>query len=101
MLETKRCFLDTVHKSDYKNIKELYVNAAVRKYLGGPREEESMKAVIKDMLSPRENRWYWIIRIERTKMVIGLVLLDPNDVNQEVIRYAFHELKDSKLIVVT
>ncbi|WP_282023897.1 hypothetical protein [Bacillus cereus] len=42
MLETKRCFLDIVHKSDYENIKELYVNAAVRKYLGGPREEESM-----------------------------------------------------------
>ncbi|MBE7102295.1 GNAT family N-acetyltransferase [Bacillus cereus] len=124
MLETKRCLLDTVHELDYENIRELYLNEEVRKYLGGPREEESIRDVLNDMLSPEENCWYWIVKEKKTKTFIGVVSLDPNDVKQEievsyqflpmfwrvgyaaevvqeVIRYAFHELQLSKVIAVT
>ncbi|MGH1283566.1 GNAT family N-acetyltransferase [Bacillus toyonensis] len=124
MLETKRCLLNTVHELDYENIKELYLNKEVRKYLGGTRKAEAIRGGFNDMLSPEENCWYWIVREKKTKIFIGVVSLDPNDVNQEievsyqflpmfwrvgyatevaqeVIRYAFHELQLSKVIAVT
>ncbi|QWH19472.1 N-acetyltransferase [Bacillus mycoides] len=124
MLETKRCLLDIVHESDYGNIKELYLNEEVRKYLGGPREEESIRGVLNDMLHLEENCWYWIVKEKKTKAFLGVVSLDPNDVNQdievsyqflpifwrvgyatevvqEVLRYGFHELHLSKVIAVT
>ncbi|PFN27317.1 GNAT family N-acetyltransferase [Bacillus cereus] len=124
MLETKRCLVGAVHESDYESIKELYLNVEVRKYLGGPRKEETIRGVFNDMLSPEENCWYWIVREKKTKTFIGVVSLDPNDVHQEievsyqflpmywrvgyatevaqeVIRYAFHELQLSKVIAVT
>ncbi|MED0983888.1 GNAT family N-acetyltransferase [Bacillus paramycoides] len=124
MFETKRCLLDTVHESDYESIKELYLNAEVRKYLGGPRKAETIRGVFNEMLSPEENCWYWIVREKKTKTFVGVVSLDPNDVNQEievsyqflpmfwrvgyatevvqeVIGYAFHELQLSKVIAVT
>ncbi|MGN4424205.1 GNAT family N-acetyltransferase [Bacillus cereus group sp. MYBK30-1] len=124
MFETKRCLLDTVHESDYESIKELYLNAEVRKYLGGPRKAETIRGVFNEMLYPEENCWYWIVREKKTKTFIGVVSLDPNDVNQEievsyqflpmfwrvgyatevvqeVIGYAFHELQLSKVIAVT
>lgn len=124
LFETKRCLLDTVHESDYESIKELYLNAEVRKYLGGPREAETIRGVFNEMLSSEENCWYWIVREKKTKTFIGVVSLDPNDVNQEievsyqflpmfwrvgyatevvqeVIGYAFHELQLSKVLAVT
>ncbi|MFL0490192.1 MULTISPECIES: GNAT family N-acetyltransferase [Bacillus] len=124
MLETKRCLLDVVHESDYESIKELYLNVEVRKYLGGPRKEATLRDVVNDMLSPEESCWYWIVRDRKTKTFMGVVSLDPNDVNQdievsyqllpmywrvgyatevvqEVLRYAFHELQLPKVIAVT
>ncbi len=124
LLETKRCLLNTVHELDYESIKELYLNAEVRKYLGGPREEESIRDVVNDMLHPEENCWYWIVKEKETKAFLGVVSLDPNDVNkdievsyqflpmywgvgyatevvQAVIQYGFQDLHLSKVIAVT
>ncbi|MEY8348665.1 GNAT family N-acetyltransferase [Bacillus cereus] len=124
MIETQRCLLDEIHESDYENVKELYLNTEVRKYLGGPRKEETIREVLNDMLRPNENCWYWIVREKQTKEFMGIVSLDPhhigNDIEvsyqllpgwwgagyateavQEIINYAFDELKLSRVIAVT
>ncbi|WP_459499286.1 GNAT family N-acetyltransferase [Bacillus sp. C1] len=124
MLETKRCVLETVHESDYENIKALYLNIEVRKYLGGPRKVETIKAVLDDMLHPKENCWYWIVREKETKEFMGVVSLNPHHASQdievsyqffskfwgvgyaaeavqELINYGFRELYLSRVIAVT
>ncbi|HDR7325982.1 hypothetical protein BWGOE3_55050 [Bacillus mycoides] len=124
MIETKRCLLDKIHELDYENIKELYLNQKVRKYLGGPRKEETIEDILNDMLNPDENSWYWVVNSKQTNEFMGVVSLDPhhigNDIEvsyqflpqwwgsgyateavQEIIHYAFNELKLSKVIAVT
>nr|WP_235190013.1 GNAT family N-acetyltransferase [Bacillus gaemokensis] len=90
MIETKRCLLDKIHESDYKNIKELYVNKEVRKYLGGPRKEETIREVLNGMLNPNENCWYWIVRERQTKAFMGVVSLDPHHIGKDIeVSYQF------------
>ncbi|MEH7463482.1 GNAT family N-acetyltransferase [Bacillus thuringiensis] len=124
MIEIKRCLLNKVHESDYKNIKELYMNQEVRKYLGGPRKEETIKEVLNDMLNPSTNCWYWAVREKQTNEFIGIVSLDPHHIGNDIevsyqflpqwwrngyatevvkviINYAFSELKLTRVIAVT
>lgn len=124
LFETERCFMNTFQKSDYLDVKKLYVNQEVRKYLGGTRQEDSIELVLDDMLNSGSDSMYWVVREKHTDDFIGLVSLDPHhdgvyleisyqllpnwwgkgyasEVVQLLIHYALNELNLSKVIAET
>ena len=86
MFETERCSINPFQKSDCSDVKKLYANQEVRKFLGGIRPEESTNLVLEEMLDPNQNSFYWIIREKQTRNFIGLVSLAPHheDIYQEI-----------------
>ena len=60
MLETERCVISKFDKKDYSDVKKVFLNEEVRQYLGGIRNEESIKDVLSSMLQPSENAYYWV-----------------------------------------
>lgn len=78
MFETERCYLNAFQKSDYIDVKKLYVNQEVRKFLGGTRQENSINVVLDEMLHSSEDSFYWVVREKHTNQFIGLVSLDPH-----------------------
>ncbi|AYA78498.1 N-acetyltransferase [Bacillus sp. Y1] len=124
MFETERCFMNNLQKSDTMDVKKLYVNQKVRKYLGGTLQEHSIEQVLDDMLNAGTDSMYWVVREKHTEDFIGLVSLDPHhdgdyleisyqllpnwwgkgyasEVVQLLIHYALNELNLSKVIAET
>ncbi|KIL49106.1 GNAT family N-acetyltransferase [Jeotgalibacillus campisalis] len=124
MFETKRCIIKNVCTRDAGEIKALYMNKDVRKYLGGVLEEDAIQAVIERVFHSSETLFYWVVREKNTDRFMGTVCLDPhhegNDLELSyqflpkwwgkgyatealpfIINYAFDELKLSKLVSET
>ncbi|WP_035445414.1 GNAT family N-acetyltransferase [Atopococcus tabaci] len=78
MFETKRCSIHAFKESDSAEVKKLYLNHEVRKYLGGIRKEEAVEAVLDDMLHSSEDSYYWVVREKHTDYFIGLISIDPH-----------------------
>lgn len=123
-LETSRCILVTLQQSDYEDVKKIYTNHEVRRYLGGKIPEErtpdkfvdAVKHSYTDSLS-------WVVRLKDTYEFIGLVSLDKHidgekevsyefipdwwgqgyayEVIREVLVFAFNNLNLSKIIAET
>ncbi|WP_405098722.1 GNAT family N-acetyltransferase [Oceanobacillus sp. FSL H7-0719] len=124
MFETKRCFISTLQKSDCVDVRELFINQKVRKFLGGIRQKDSIKAVLDEMLHPGDDSFYWAVREKHTDQFIGLVSLNPHhdsiylevsyqflpnwwgkgyatEVIQLIIIFALNELSLSKVVAET
>ncbi|MBX0358570.1 GNAT family N-acetyltransferase [Halobacillus sp. Nhm2S1] len=113
-----------IQSMDYEEVKELYLNPVVRKYLGGPREEDCLDALFEGMQTSDVNALYLVVREKGTNHFIGFVSLDPyhdgdnielsyqflpvwwgkgygSEVVEEVVDYAFSELKLHKITAET
>ncbi|WP_285853671.1 GNAT family N-acetyltransferase [Oceanobacillus luteolus] len=124
MFVTERCYLRTFNHADITDVKNLFVNPDVRKYLGGIRDEASIGEVMQSMLAPSDTDFYWAVRERHTDSFIGLISLNPHhdglflevsyqlhptwwgkcygtEVVQPIIGYAFNELNQEKLIAET
>ena len=124
MLQTNRCILTKPQQQDYENVKSLYMNAEVRKYLGGPVEEQEFRTRIAAKLSSNTDSFYWIIRQASDKEFIGSVSLGlhhdginteisyqllpkwwgngyATEVLQGIIKYAFEDLGLAKVVAET
>lgn len=124
MFESERCLITIFQKSDNVNVKKLYMNSEVRKYLGGVREENSIKAGLEEILHPAADSYYWVVREKHSNDFIGLVSLDPHhdgeclevsyqflpkwwgkgfakEVVQVIIDYALYELHLPKVVAET
>lgn len=124
LFETERCLIHTLQRSDTMDVKKLYINQEVRKYLGGTREENSIEQVLEDMLNAGSDSMYWVVREKHTEDFIGLVSLDPHhdgyyqeisyqllpnwwgkgyasEAVQVLLNYALNELNLSKIIAET
>lgn len=125
LFETERCLIKSFQKSDYVDVKKLYVNEEVRKFLGGILQEDSIITVLDEMLNASDNSFYWVVREKHTNDFIGLVSLDqhhdgggnleisyqllPNwwgagyatEVVQEIISFAVNELNLQKVVAET
>lgn len=109
---------------DYDDVRSLYTNLEVRKFLGGIRDEKSIKAAMDDIFSPNENSFYWVVKEKRTDQFLGLVSLTPHhdgvyqeisyqllpswwgkgyatEVVQHIINYSLSELNLSELVAET
>ncbi|MGP4060671.1 GNAT family N-acetyltransferase [Halobacillus sp. H74] len=78
MLETNRCVVRKISNDDYDDVKEIYLNEEVRKYLGGTREIGSISTIIAQMVMPPDHSFYWKIKDKRTDSFVGLISLDPH-----------------------
>ncbi|RPF55482.1 GNAT family N-acetyltransferase [Aquisalibacillus elongatus] len=124
MFETERCFVNTFQKSDYDDVKKLFVNQEVRKFLGGIRQENSIKVELDEMHNSSVDSFYWVVREKQEENFIGLVSLDPyhddihleisyqflpywwgngyaTEVVQMIISFALNELNLSKVVAET
>ena len=124
MFETDRCYVNIFKNTDYADVKKVFLNHDVRKYLGGIRSEESTLEVLDRMLAPSDTNFYWVIREKQTDNFIGLVSLDPYhegaflevsyqllpswwgkgyamEVVQRIIEFAFNELYLEKVVAET
>jgi [ribosomal protein S5]-alanine N-acetyltransferase len=124
LFETERCLIKRFQKSDYVDVKKLYVNEEVRKFLGGIRQEDSIITVLDEMLNASDNSFYWVVREKHTNDFIGLVSLDPHhdgadleisyqllpnwwgagyatEVVKEIISFAVNELNLQKVVAET
>jgi [ribosomal protein S5]-alanine N-acetyltransferase len=124
LFETERCFIRSFQKSDMTDVKKLYLDQEVRKYLGGIREDVSIRVIIEEMLNPSDSSYYWVVREKRTEDFIGLLSLDPHhdgvyleisyqllpnwwgvgyatEVVQVIIHFALNELNLPKVVAET
>lgn len=123
-METERCILTNIIQEDYDDIKNLYLDENAREFLGGTIDEETYNLKFINMCKSMDDSFYLIARKKDNKEFIGLVTLDlhhdgvsteisyqflPNfwgcgyalEVVQEVINYAFNELRLEKLVAET
>lgn len=124
MIETNRCQLVELQEADYEDVKKLYSDLKVREFLGGPVSEEVYREKFKKMLISESFQIYWVIRQKDSSLFVGLISLDlhhdgvstevsyqllpewwgkgyATEAVKEVIRYAFEELRLTKLIAET
>lgn len=124
-METSRCRLVKLNENDFEDVKKIYRNEEVRKYLGGAIAEEHTSNKFLDALerSEKESK-AWVVRLKSNDDFIGLVSLDnhvdgedtevsyelmPNswgvgyatEVISQIIAFAFKDLSLSKLIAET
>lgn len=93
MIETNRCRLFKLQDSDYNDLKKLYTNHQVRKYLGGATDDEFLlKNKFEEVLenSSDASANYWVIRLIANNEFIGLVTLDNYHDGQNIeVSYQF------------
>ena len=73
LFETERCSINTLQKPDFDDVKQLFVNREVRKFLGGIREEDSIQVILESSLN---HAFCWVVREKHSGAFIGLVSLD-------------------------
>lgn len=124
MIETTRCRLSILQECDYEDVKKLYLDEKVRRFLGGTVNEQTYKKKFLDMYEANDDSLYWVIRHKVSNEIIGLVSLDlhhdgistevsyqllpkwwgcgyATEVVRKVIEYAFKHLGLSKVIAET
>ncbi|MEH7884346.1 GNAT family N-acetyltransferase [Bacillus sp. JJ1609] len=124
MLETERCKLLDLKHIDFIEIKKLYINHDVRKYLGGIVDEADLKKAAEFMLKNEGESHFWVVRERISNAFMGLVSLTPHhdgeytevsyqfmpswwgkgygrEVVGVVIKYGLKELHLSKIIAET
>lgn len=124
MLETNRCALLKLKKDNYEDVKSLYVDKNVRKYLGGTWKEESIKASFAKMNQTTKDSLYFVAREKYSNNFIGIISLDNHhdgistevsyqllpkwwgdgyatEVVKEIIKYAFNYLNLTEIVAET
>jgi ribosomal-protein-alanine N-acetyltransferase len=123
-LETDRCILSKLQQIDYEDVKKLYVNEKVRKYLGGIRDEVIIKESFYRVMKPIKGSYYWVIKEKHTNEFLGLFSLDTHhdgiskevsyqllpqwwgagfatEILKAIIDYAFNTLQITEIIAET
>jgi [ribosomal protein S5]-alanine N-acetyltransferase len=116
--------INTFRASDREEVKTVFENPEVRKYLGGVPTEASIEGTLNEMVNPAYTAYYWVVRGKFTNEFIGLVSLDPHhdsddlevsyqlvpkwwgagygtEVVKRVLQFAFDELKLPKVVAET
>jgi [ribosomal protein S5]-alanine N-acetyltransferase len=85
MIETISCKLIRIQDSDYEDLKRIYTNHQVRKYLGGVIGDENLlRSKFKEILMKSSVDYYWVIRSIIGNEFIGVVILDKHHDDQNI-----------------
>ncbi|RQW21383.1 N-acetyltransferase [Bacillus sp. C1-1] len=124
MIKTNRCLLSKLQEDDYEDVKLLYVDESVRKYLGGTLKEETIQVRFNEMNLSSKDSTYFVVRENDTNRFIGLISLDTHydgvstevsyqllpkwwgegyatEIVKEIIYYAFHKLNLTEIVAET
>lgn len=124
MLRTDRCILVEPQQQDYENLRDLNTDAEVRRYLGGPADEQVFRSGFEARLNSGATPLYWVIRQASDDEFIGSLSLGTHhdgtstevsyqllpkwwgqgygtEVVQRIIRYAFEDLGLTKVLAET
>nr|WP_207751287.1 GNAT family N-acetyltransferase [Anaeromonas frigoriresistens] len=116
--------LTEVQNSDYEEVRKLYFDEKVRKFLGGIVSNERYNSSFYNMITSDKNSFYWVVRLKNNSEFIGLVSLDKHhdgfsteisyqfmpqywgygyaeEVIKRIINYAFDELNIKELVAET
>lgn len=123
-LETDRWLLMEIQMTDYEDIKKLYMDEKVRKYLGGTVNEDRYKKSFLAMMKGEAGDCYWTVRDKESNDFIALVSIDTHhdgvskeisyqfvpeywgkgygrEVIGRILDYCFGELKLSRVVAET
>ena len=88
MIKTVRCELSTFKNCDRDLMMRLYMDAQVRRFLGGVIDEKTIGYKFLAMLKPNPEEHYWVIRAKDSSSLkeIGIVSLTQhhNNIDTEV-----------------
>lgn len=86
LFETMRSKINVLQQSDYIDVERIYENEKVREFLGGIRQEDSIRVIFEEMLNANRESFYWVVREKQSDSFIGLVSLDLHheEVYQEI-----------------
>ncbi len=73
MIKTKRCVLKRLTEDDRGNIKRLYQNIRVRKYLGGIVNDAEFFKRFQTMYGSEAD--YFVVKLQNTEQFVGLISL--------------------------
>lgn len=78
MLETARCFIRKVSKNDELEIKKLYQDALVWRFLGGKRSVVQTEESIIGMFTPTLNYFYFSVFEKEKERFLGVISITPH-----------------------
>jgi len=76
MIETNRCKLLKIANEDHDDVKRLYQDETVRKYLGGAVDDERFNTRFAEMTEADGGSFYWGIRLKDTDEFLGMISID-------------------------
>lgn len=89
-LKTNRCIIQILNKDDYNDVKRLYLDNKVRKFLGGVVSSESYNNSFQKMINTIDDSIYWVVRLKNDNEFIGLVSIDTHhDGSSKELSYQF------------
>jgi len=77
-MRTDRCELTPLRPDDVEAVVRLNTDVGVRRYLGGPRDAEAVRAEFPALVTSDGTRRTWAIRSRSTGAFLGLVFLAPH-----------------------
>lgn len=78
MLTTQRCTIEPLKSADKQQVQRLYLDAQVRRYLGGSISISLYEEKFAVMLADQAGR-YFVIREQHSSHLIGLITLTPTE----------------------
>lgn len=78
MIQTTRCDLMALRADDLEHVVRLYTDADVRRFLGGPVDEQTMRSRFPAILEPDTSTQRLAVRIKTDGSFAGLVTLSPH-----------------------
>lgn len=86
MFETVRCKLTPPKSVDLKCIIRLNTDPDVRRFLGGPVEEEAIQSAFSRYIESGNKNRFWVIRLKQNNAFIGIISLEThhNGIDTEV-----------------
>jgi len=123
-MKTNRCILERIMPSDYEDVKRLYQDENVRRFLGGTVDDVHFKPRFDQLSGKTQSEKYWVIRHLEDYSFIGLISLDPHhdgdafelsyqllpqfwgagyatEVSRAVLQYGFKALNLDKIVAET
>lgn len=123
-MNTDRCILERMSSRDYEDVKHLYQDEKVRRYLGGTVDDAHFKPRFDQLCSEPTDASYWVVRHMETLAFMGLISLDPHhdgeayelsyqllpqwwgagyaqEISRAVLHYGFTELGFDKIVAET
>ncbi len=124
MLETNRCRLLKIENEDHGDVRRLYQDETVRKYLGGAVDDERFNTRFAEMTEADVASFYWVIRLKVPDEFIGVFSIDTHhdgenkevsyellpkywgqgyatEIVQKIIEFGFNELGLSVILAET